>query len=46
MENSYLLKSNEGYGCKKCKMPYSRQEVRIYSELKLLFNDTKSLFKI
>lgn len=31
----------EGYGCKKCKMPYSRQEVRIYSELKLLFNDTK-----
>lgn len=35
----------KGHGCKKCKMPYSREEVRIYSELKLIFKDTKIRFK-
>jgi len=35
----------KGTGCSKCKMPYSRQELRIYTELKLIFKDSKIRFK-
>lgn len=35
----------QGTGCRKCKMPYSREELRIYSELKLIFIDSKIRYK-
>lgn len=38
-------RTGRGTGCSKCKMPYSREELRIYTELKLIFKNTKIRFK-
>ena len=43
-KTSIYSRAIEGHGCKRCKMPYSKQEIRIYSELKLLFSDVKIRF--
>ena len=34
-----------GHGCKICKMPYSKPEIRIFSELSYIFNEVRLRYK-